>query len=85
MGEIGGIAQWSSDQRRKEAIRDSKGPSSPHFTLISCGLAWSIGRPLSCLNMALSYYYASGRLTALSDQITREGRRLTLSLLGKYE
>ena len=21
-----------SDQRRKEAIRDSKGPSSPHFT-----------------------------------------------------
>jgi hypothetical protein len=32
MGEIGGIAQWSSDQRRKEAIRDSKGPSSPHFT-----------------------------------------------------
>ncbi|KAL0294097.1 UNVERIFIED_CONTAM: ATP synthase subunit alpha, mitochondrial [Sesamum calycinum] len=54
-------------------------------SLYSCGLVWSIGRPLSCLNMALSFFYASGRLTALSDQITREERRLTLSLLDKYD
>jgi len=32
MGEIGRFTQWSSDQRRKEAIQVSEGPSSPHFT-----------------------------------------------------